>query len=223
MQMKTRTAILTGLAAIGLPALAAQAGTVQLPTSVVATSNGSGEPTGNAIDGNTSTFYGLGVNGGLLVDFVPPATGPVESIEITNGGGPDYGFEGAELWAYTGGSAATALDDFQNDFTFTGGIANPDAPNAAGELVGDWTTAASDWVFLGVVDNQSGAMQTLTVLNTASVFSHLAFFDITGQVNNGPGDGYDVARVAAHAIPAPTAALLGAAGFLGIASPRRRR
>jgi MYXO-CTERM domain-containing protein len=215
-----------------LPALAAaslagadmaHAGTEQLPSSVVATNNGSGEPTGNAIDGNTSTFYGLGVNGSLLVDFMPPATGPVSSVEVTFGGGPSFGFEGAEVWAYTGASSAQALSDFNAAFSFTGGIVNPDASGAGGEMVGDWDTMAADWVFLGVVDNTSGAQNSTVMLPTGAIFSHLAMFDISGQVNSNQPDGYDVAKIAAVVVPTPTAVGMGLAGVLGLAGVRRRR
>jgi len=211
-----------GVAAL-LGATEAQAGTEQLPSSVVATNNGSGEPTGNAIDGNTGTFYGLGVNGSLLVDFTPPATGPVTSIEVTFGGGPSFGFEGAEIWAYVGASGAQALSDFNSAFSFAGGIVNPDAGGAGGEMVGDWSTAAADWVFVGVADNTSGGQNSTVMLPTGAVFSHLAMFDISGQVNSNQPDGYDVAKIAAMVVPTPTAVGMGLAGVFGVAGIRRRR
>lgn len=170
-----------------------------------------------AFDGDSSTFYSLGIGGTLSVDVSPNRIASGSVVEITNDS-PNKSFpESAQIWL--GGSIGEDGIWDSTDAVYFGELFN-DGSDA--DFVADFGS-----IFLS---DQAGkeTVWELT-LNSDVVYSLITLVDSTWENYSGEytklvSDGFDVGefRVAAIPLPASVLMLMGALGGLGFVSRRRK-
>lgn len=169
-----------------------------------------------AFDGDSNTFYSLGIGGTLSVDVSPQRIASSSVVEVTNNTPNKTYPESAEIWL--GGS----IDD--------NGIWSDIGAVKFGELFNDGTAETYEPDFGSILaGGQTGQTTTWNlVLNSDAVYSLITLVDSTWKNYSDKyteimSDGFDVGefRVAAIPLPASVLMLMGALGGLGFLSRRR--
>jgi len=169
-----------------------------------------------AFDGNSRTFYSLGIGGTLTADMSPKQIASGSVLEITNSSPNETFPESAQIWL--GGSIGEDGIWDRTDAVYFGELFND---GSKADYVSDFGS-----ILLTSMGGQ-GAGWELT-LNPDVVYSLITLVDTTWDNYGGEyteiSDGFDVGefRVAAIPLPASVLMLMGALGGLGFVSRRRQ-
>ncbi|UHD16221.1 VPLPA-CTERM sorting domain-containing protein [Thiocapsa bogorovii] len=158
----------------------------------------------NALDGSTSTFRSLGLNGSAVFGFGTAFSGPVTVWETTFNTCNDTGAGTCRHWPEKVAVYAGNSWDFSK----------PSFPAMTAE--------PSQWTKLGELGNFAASPPNGGTLNADGVFRYLLLVDL-GLNTSSPKDGFDVAKVSVNAVPIPAAGWLFGSALIGLAAVSRRK
>lgn len=157
-------------------------------------------------DGDTSTFFSLGIGGSITASIAPDLIASASALEITNGNNSNFP-ESAEVFL---GVDATGL--------LLGEIFN--------SASGGTTTSANGATITATANDPGTGLTSFLIDLGVNSGSALTFVDTTA-INFGPlpdnRDGFDIAELTINAVPVPAALPLFATALIGVGLMSRRR